>query len=78
MKSARVVAAAVGVVDMAAEVVEAAADMEAVVVAEAEAVEAADAIVTDLLSQEWRICKSPRLAAGVFLLRGLIAGNFVK
>jgi hypothetical protein len=73
VKSARVV----GVVDLAAEAAEAAADMEAVV-AEAEAVEAADAIVTDLLSQGWRICKSPRLAAGVFLLRGLIAGNFVK
>jgi hypothetical protein len=69
-----VVEAAVGVVDTAAEVVEAAADMEAVVVAEAEAVEAADAIVTDLLSQEWRICKSPRLAAGVFYCAVLSLG----
>jgi hypothetical protein len=69
-----VVAAAVGVVDMA-EAAVAAVDMAEVVVAEAEAVEAADAIATDLLSQERRICKNPRLAAGVFYCATISAAS---
>ena len=55
----------VGEVTAAAVEAEAAADMEAVV-AVAEAVEAVEAIVTDLLSQEWS-----RIAIALALRRGL-------
>jgi hypothetical protein len=57
------------VMEEAAEVEEAAADMEAVE-AVAEAVEAVEAIVTDLLSQEWsRIAIALALRRGLFIAR---------